>query len=148
MNKGFLKGLLVGVVIAGIVGMCVSLVANEQKEKAPEYTTLVFGKLKLKPTGDAEVAEKLLTEKLLSAAKDIQGLKMTALKWQSVPGQEAKKKPYQPDYVMMAEMANIGIFLKLIASQPNALQEYGTQMKAQAGAPEFELYQILGTSAD
>ncbi len=148
MNKTFFKGMFVGIVIACIVGMCVSLVANEKKEKTPKYTTLVFGKLKLKPTGDAKVAEKLLTETLLPAAKDIQGLKMTALKWMSLPGQEAKKKPYQPDYVMMAEMANIGVFLKLAASHSGALEEYGTQMKVQAGAPEFELYQILGTSAE
>ena len=34
----------------------------------------------LTPTGDAEVTEKLLKEKLLSATKGIEGLKITALK--------------------------------------------------------------------
>ncbi len=148
MSKSFLKGILVGIVIAGIVGMGISLVANEQKEKTPKYATLVLGRLKLNPIGDAEVAEKLLKEKLLPAAKGIQGLKMTALKWMSIPGQEMKKKPHQPDYIMMAEMENINVFLKLMGSHQGTLDEYGKQMKVQAGAPEFELYQILGTSTE
>lgn len=148
MSRGFFKGILVGIIIASIVGMGVSLIANESKEKTPEYTTLVWGKLKLKPTGDAEIAEKLLTEKLLLAAKDIEGLNMRALKWMSVPGQEWKKKPSQPDYIMMAEMESVDVFLKLIASHSTSLDEYGKQMKEQAGSPEFELYQILGTSKD
>ena len=148
MKKSFFKGILVGIVIAGIVGIGVSLVANEQKAETPKYTTLVLGKLNLNPTGDAETAEKLLAEKLLQAAKDLQGLKMTTLKWMSVPGQEATKKPYQPDYIMMAEMDDINVFLQLVAAHSAALEEYGKQMKVQAGAPEFELYQILGTSED
>ncbi|MBC8236017.1 hypothetical protein H8E77_41250 [bacterium] len=148
MSKSFVKGILVGIVIAGIVSMGISLVANEQEEKKPEYTTLVLGKLKLNPTGGPEVAEKLLTEKLIPAAKEIQGLKITALKWMSIPGQEAQKKPSQPDYVMMAEMVNVNVFMQLIASHSTALQEYGEQMKAQAGKPDFELYQILGTSEE
>jgi hypothetical protein len=148
MNQSFFKGILVGIVIVGIVSVSISLIASEQEEKKPEYTTLVFGKLKLKPTGDAEIAEKLLTEKLIPAAKEIQGLKMTTLKWTSVPGQEAQKKPYQPDYVMMAEMADINVFFQLMASHSADLEEYGEQMKVQAGKPEFELYEILGTSED
>ena len=148
MNRSFFKGILVGIIIAGILGMGISLIANEQKEETPKYTTLVLGKLKLKPTGNAEIAEKLLQEKLLPAAKDIQGLKMTTLKWMSVPGQEANKKPYQPDYIMMSEMESVDVFLKLISSHSEALEEYGKQMKEQAGSPEFELYQILGTSGD
>ena len=148
MKRSFFKGILVGIIIAGILGMGISLVANEQKKETPKYTTLVLGKLKLKPTGDAEVAEKLLKEKLLPAAKDIQGLKMTPLKWMSVPGQEANKKPSQPDYIMMAEIESVDVFLQLIASHSAALEEYGTQMKEQTGAPEFELYQILSTSED
>jgi hypothetical protein len=148
MSKSFVKGILVGILIAGIVSMSISLVANEQEEKKPEYTTLVLGKLKLNSTGKPEVAEKLLTEKLLPAAKEIQGLNITALKWMSIPGQEAQKKPYQPDYVMMAEMANVNVFFELMASHSDAMEEYGEQMKIQAGKPEFELYQILGTSED
>jgi len=148
MSRSFFKGILVGIVIAAIVGMSVSLIANEQKEETSKYTTLVLGKLKLKPTGKAEVAEKLLQENLLLAAKDIEGLKMTTLKWMSVPGQEANKKPYQPDYIMMAEMKDINVFLQLVGSHSNALDEYGRQMKEQAGSPEFELYQILGTTED
>ena len=148
MNKNFFKGILVGIIIAGIVSISISLVANEQEEKKPEYATIVWGKLKLKPTGDAEVAEKLLTEKLLPAAKEMQGLKITALKWMSIPGREAQKKPYQPDYVMMAEMANVDVFFQLMTSHSDAMEEYGEQMKVQAVKPEFELYQILGASEE
>jgi len=148
MNRSFFKGILFGIVIAAIVGMSFSLVANEPKEEVSEYTTLVLGKLKLKPTGNSEIAEQLLTEKLLPAAKDIQGLNMKALKWMSVPGQEAKKKPYQPDYIMLAEMEDVNVFLKLVAAHSSALEEYGHQMKEQAGSPEFELYQILSATGE
>jgi hypothetical protein len=148
MSKNFITGILVGIVITGIVSMAVSLVANEKEEKKIEHKTLVWGELRLKPTGDAEIAEKLLKEKLLPAAKDVQGLKITALKWVSIPGQEAQKKPYQPDYVMMAEMESVDVFFQLITSHSDAMDEYGTQMKIQAGKPEFELYQVLGTSEE
>jgi hypothetical protein len=148
VSKSFVTGILVGIVITGIVSMGISLVANEPEEKKTESKTLVWGKLKLNTTGEPEVAEKLLTEKLIPAAKDIQGLKIAALKWMSVPGQEAQKKPSQPDYVMMAEMADVNVFFQLMASHSADLEEYGEQMKVQAGKPEFELYQILGTSEE
>ena len=72
--------------------------------RCPKYTILVFAKLHLTPTGDAEVAEQLLKEKLLAAAKGIEGLKITALKRMQLPGPGAPANTNQPDFVMMAEL--------------------------------------------
>jgi hypothetical protein len=151
LGKIFFKSVIIGLVLAGLLGLSLSLVAIAQQERqAPtsKYTVLVFGKLYLKPDGDAAVAEKLLMEKLLPAAKEIQGLKITALKKLTRPDQRSDQKTSQPDFVMMAEMTDMSAFLKLLASAPGPMKEYGEQMKAQAGAPEFELYQILGTSKE
>ena len=131
-----------------MLGVGISLIAKAQQEEAPKYTLLVFAKLHLTPTGDAEVAEKLLKEKLLSAAKGIEGLKITALKRMQLPGPSAPANTNQPDFVMMAELTDEMVFAKLLASPTTALKEYGDGMKAQAGAPQFEVYQILGTSIE
>jgi hypothetical protein len=131
-----------------MLGIGVSLIARAQGQAAPKYTILVFGKLHLTPTGDAAVAERLLKEKLLSAAKGIDGLKITALKRMQLPGQRGQTQTAQPDFVMMAEITDVNVFTKLITTTPGALREYGEQMKVQAGAPQFELYQILGASTE
>ena len=127
-----------------MLGVGISLIAQEENES--KYTLLVFGKLYLTPTGDAEVAEKLLKEKLLSAAKGIEGLKITALKRMQFAGGPANTN--QPDFVMMAELTDVEVFTKLMTTTPAALKEYGEGMKVQAGAPQFELYQIVGTSTE
>ena len=149
-NRINFKNVCTGFILICMLGIGISLIAKAQQEGAPKYTILVFGKLHLTPTGDAEVAEKLLKEKLLSAAKEIEGLKITALKRLQLPmpGREGPANKGQPDFVMMAELTNLAVFTKLITTTPAALKEYGEGMKVQAGAPQFELYQILGTSTE
>ena len=150
MNRINFKNVCVGLILICMLGIGISLMAKAQQEQEddPKYTILVFAKLHLTPTGDAAVAEKLLKEKLLSAAKGIEGLKITALKRMQLPGQGAPANTSQPDFVMMAELTDETVFAKLITATPAALKEYGEGMKAQAGAPQFELYQILGTSTE
>ncbi len=139
-----LKNMCVGLILICMLGIGISLIAQEESES--KYTLLVFGKLYLTPTGDAEVAEKLLKEKLLAAAKGIEGLKITALKRMQFAGGPANTN--QPDFVMMAELTDVEVFTKLMTATPAALKEYGEGMKVQAGAPQFELYQIVGTSTE
>ena len=139
-----LKNMCVGLILICMLGIGISLTAQEESES--KYTLLVFGKLYLTPTGDAEVAEKLLKEKLLAAAKGIEGLKITALKRMQFAGGPANTN--QPDFVMMAELTDVEVFTKLMTATPAALKEYGEGMKVQAGAPQFELYQIVGTSTE
>ena len=148
MNRINFKSVCVGLILICILGIGISLIAKAQQEDDPKYTILVFGKLHLTATGDAEVAEKLLKEKLLPAAKGIEGLKMTALQRMQLPGPGAAANTNQPDFVMMAELTDVEVFTKLITATPAALREYGEGMKGQAGAPQFELYQILGTSME
>ena len=150
INRVNFKNVCVGLILICMLGIGISLIAKAQQGEAPKYTILVFAKLHLTPTGDAEIAEKLLKEKLLLAAKGIEGLKITALKRMQLPGpgQSAPANTSQPDFVMMAELTDETVFAKLITATPAALREYGEGMKAQAGAPQFELYQILGTSIE
>ena len=82
----------------------------------------------------------------MSAAKEIEGLKITALKRMQLAGGPANTN--QPDFVMMAELTDVEAFTKLMTTTPAALKEYGEGMKVQAGAPQFELYQIVGTSTE
>ena len=89
MNQINFKNLCAGLILICILGIGISLIAKAQQEESPKYTILVFGKLHLTPTGDAEIAEKLLKEKLLLAAKGIEGLKITALKRMQLPGPRA-----------------------------------------------------------
>ena len=148
INRISFKNICVGLILICMLGIGISLIAKAQQEESPKYTILVFGKLHLTPTGDAEVAEKLLKEKLLPAAKGIAGLKITALKRMQLPAPGAPANTNQPDFVMMAELTDETVFAKLLTATPTALKEYGEGMKAQAGAPQFELYQILGISTE
>ena len=148
MKRINFKNVCVGLILICMLGIGISLIAKAQQEDALKYTILVFGKLHLTPTGDAKVAEALLKEKLLSAAKGIKGLKITALKRMQLLGQGAPTNTSQPDFVMMAELTDERVFAKLITATPDALREYGEGMKVQAGAPQFEMYQILGTSIE
>lgn len=148
MNRISFKNICVGLILVCTLGIGISLIAKAQQEESPKYTLLVFAKLHLNPTGDAEVAEQLLKEKLLSAAKGIEGLKITALKRMQLPGPGPSANTNQPDFVMMAELTDETVFTKLLTATPAALKEYGEGMKVQAGAPQFEVYQILGTSIE
>lgn len=148
MNRISFKSLCIGLILICTLGIGISLIAKAQQEDDTKYTLLVFAKLHLTPTGDAEIAEKLLKEKLLAAAKGIDGLKITALKRMEVPGPGTPADTNQPDFVMMAELTDEMVFAKLLAAPTAALREYGEGMKAQAGAPQFEVYQILGTSIE
>ncbi len=149
MNRISFKSLCIGLILICTLGIGISLIAKaQQQEDDAKYTLLVFAKLHLTPTGDAEIAEKLLKEKLLAAAKGIDGLKITALKRMEIPGPGASADTNQPDFVMMAELTDEMVFAKLLAAPTAALREYGEGMKAQAGAPQFEVYQILGTSIE
>lgn len=148
MKRISFKSLCIGLILICMLGIGISLIAKAQQEDDAKYTLLVFAKLHLTPTGDAEVAEKLLKEKLLAAAKGIDGLKITALKRMEIPGPGASADTNQPDFVMMAELTDEMVFAKLLAAPTAALREYGEGMKAQAGAPQFEVYQILGTSIE
>ena len=137
MNRINFKNVCVGFILICVLGIGMSLIAKAQQEDTPKYTLLVFAKLHLNPTGDAEIAEKLLKEKLLSAAKEIEGLKITALKRMQLPGQRAPANTNQPDFVMMAELTDVNVFTKLLTATPAALKEYGEGMKAQAGGPSI-----------
>ena len=90
------KSVCVGFIVVCMLGIGISLIAKAQQEDVPKYTILVFGKLHLTPNGDATVAEKLLKEKLLPAAKGIEGLKITALQRMQLPGPGASANTNQP----------------------------------------------------
>ncbi len=142
------KTICIGAVLVCILGIGISVMAIGQQDASPKYTILVLGRLHLTPKGNAEIAEKLMVEKLLPAAKGIEGLKITALKRMQMPGPSSQMRTKQPDFIMMAEVSDLTVLAKLWAAPTDGLEEYGKQMKIQAGTPKFEVYQILEGSAD
>ncbi|MDE0183869.1 MAG: hypothetical protein OXP71_00265 [Candidatus Poribacteria bacterium] len=148
MKRFSFQTLCIGFVLVCMLGIGISVIAIGQQDASPKYTILVLGRLHLTPKGDAETAEKLMVEKLLPAAKRIEGLKITALKRVQMPGPSSQMRTKQPDFIMMAEVSDLTVLAKLWAAPTDDLEEYGKQMKIQAGAPKFEVYQILEGSAD
>ncbi len=147
-RKSVFTLIILGMVLTLVLGISIGLMADRHQQAEKKQKILVFGKLSLNPTADAELAEKLLIEKLLPASKGVDGLKMTALKKMTMPqrGNSQAPETSQPDFVMMAEISDVTVLAKLLGQTPGALKEFGDEMKVQAGAPEFELYTILGTN--
>ena len=148
MKQSTFIPICIGLVLICFLGIGISFIAMGQQDDTSKYTILVLGRLHLTRTGDAEIAEKLMVEKLLPAAEGIEGLKITALKRKQMPGVSSQMQTDQPDFVMMAQLSNLADFVKLLAATPGDLREYGEQMKVQAGAPKFEMYQILEAPTD
>ena len=148
MKQSTFIPICIGLVLVCILGIGISVIAIGQQDASPTYTILVLGRLHLTPIGDAAIAEKLMVEKLLPAAKGIKGLKITALKRVQMPGPSSQMQTKQPDFVMMAEVSDLTVLAKLWAAPTDDLEAYGEQMKIQAGAPKFEVYQILEAPTD
>ena len=147
MKRFSFQTICIGFVLVCMLGIGISVIAINQQDASPKYTILVLGRLHLTPTGDAETAEKLMVEKLLPAAKGIEGLKITALKRIQIPGLSTQMQTDQPDFVMMAELSDLMSLAKLRAAPTDDMEEYGKQMKIQAGAPKYEVYRILEAEA-
>ena len=141
-------GILIGFIIAGILSIATIIIAQERTGNIESEPLVVLGGLNLKEGASSEEAEKLLKEQLIPAMKGIEGLNMKVLKRMKMPGEQTKD-PNAYDYIMMAEMDGIRVFMQLMQSseQSPGLSKFGDLMKEHAGHPYINIYQILGKTA-
>jgi hypothetical protein len=144
--KRLLFGIMIGFIAAGILGVATLILAQDRMTgETKSEPLIVLGGLKLKQDASPEAAEKLLKEQLLPSMKDIEGLKVKVLKRMKMPGEQTTDAGAY-DYIMMAEMEGIQVFMQLMQNSENdaGLSKFGDLMKEYAGRPYINIYQILG----
>lgn len=145
--KKILLGALIGFVVAGLLGAGTLIFAQERQ--APAGPLVVIGGLKLQEGADAEGAEKLLKEQLIPAMNKVNGLEMKVLK-RMMPQQRGQTQDSGAyDYVMLAEIESLGVFMQLLRSEEDAgLSAFGDMMKKYAGKPYINAYTILAKTEE
>jgi len=141
-----LFGVLIGFIVAGILGAGTLLIAQERgaamdRVKGP---LIVLGGLKLEPGADVESAENLFKEKLIPGMTEIDGLQMRILKRMKMPGFQADKTDTGAyDYIMMAEIEKLQVLMKLMREGDSTFGDFGDTMKELAGKPYINAYTII-----
>ena len=143
--RKILFGVLVGFVIAGMLGAGTLLVAQEFR--GPRGPLVVLAGLRLKEGADVEAVEGLFKEKLVPALEDLKDLKIKVLKRSTQLSAESPDTGAY-DYIMMAEFKSIQGFLELRQRQDSGLSEFGDMMKKHAGSPHFNLYTVLAQTKE
>ena len=143
--KKLLFGIVIGFVVAGLLSVGTVLIAQELKAAAPPAEKLVIlGGLKMREGADIEEAEKLFKEQLIPEMKKIDGLEMKILKRRQMPGAQAPTPTScYYDYIMMAEIEDLRVFMQLSQSTGAGLEAFGSMMKKHAGEPSIDIYSIL-----
>jgi len=146
--KRLLIGIMIGFVIAGIFSIATLLFAQERSQMKSE-PLFILGGLKLKPEASPEAAEKLLKEQLLPSMKGVEGLEMKVLKRMKMPGEQAKDATAY-DYIMMAEVDGIQVFMQLMQNSGSdaGISKFGDLMKEHAGHPYINIYQMIGKTGN
>jgi len=145
--KKILLGALIGFIVAGLLSAGTILFAQERQ--TPAGPLVVIGGLKLQEGADAEGAEKLFKDQLIPAMNNVNGLEMKVLKRmmpQRQRGQTADSGAY--DYVMLAEIESLGVFMQLLKSQDSGISAFGDMMKKYAGKPYINAYTILARTEE
>ena len=141
--KKILFGTLIGFIVAGILGVGTMLLAQERRmQDLGSGPLVVLAGLRLKEEADIEGAEKLLKEQLIPAMTEMEGLKMKVLKRMKMPGEQTTDSGAY-DYIMMAEIEKIQVFMQLMRSQDTGLSKFGDMMKEYAGHPYINPYTVI-----
>ena len=143
--KKLLFGIAIGFVVAGLLSAGTVLLAQERRAAAPPAGKLVvLGGLRMREGANIEEAEKLFKEQLIPEMKKIEGLEMKILKRLKMPGAQAPTPtPCDYDYIMMAEVEDLRVFMQLSKSRGAGLEAFGDKMKKHAGEPAIDIYSIL-----
>lgn len=144
--KKILLGVLIGFVVAGLLSAGTILFAQERR--APRGPLVVLGGLKLQEGADAKGAEKLLREQLIPAMKNIDGLEMEILKRMGMPQQSQTEDSGAYDFIMLAKIESLGVFMQLLRSQDSGLSGFGDLMKEYAGKPYINAYTIIARTEE
>ena len=147
--KKLLLGVLIGFVIAAALGAGRILVAQAQETPGvPTGPLVVIGGLRLKEGADIEAAEKLFKETLIPAMKDIDGLDMKILKRMAMERTDAGTDSQVYDYIMLAEIEKLQVFMQLMRSQDAGLDAFGDTMKEYAGHPYINAYIVIAQTKE
>lgn len=143
--KKLLFGIVIGFVVACLLGAGTVLLAQERRTAAPPAGKLVvLGGLKMREEANIEEAERLFKEHLIPEMQKIEGLEMKILKRQQMPEAQAPTATQcNYDYIMMAEVEGLQVFMQLSQSRGAGLEAFGSMMKKHAGEPSIDIYSIL-----
>jgi hypothetical protein len=142
--KKLLFGIAIGFVVAGLLSAGTVLLAQERRAAPPAGKLVVLGGLKMREGADIEEAERLFKEQLIPEMQKIDGLEMKILKRMKMPEAQAPTATQcNYDYIMMAEVEGLQVFMQLNQSRGAGLEAFGEKMKKHAGEPSIDIYSIL-----
>lgn len=140
MKKIIISALIISIVII-LTGYVTLLIAQEKKEGSETSGIVVLGGLKLKSGADQEGAEKLFKENLIPIMQEVDGLEMKILKHIQMPNEKPEDVLY--DYIMMAEIKDQQVLMKMMQNRDDKLSKFGEMMKQYAGGPDLKMYNII-----
>jgi hypothetical protein len=142
--KKLLLGILIGFVVAGLLSVGTVLLAQERGAPPPAGKLVILGGLKMREEANTEEAERLFKEQLIPEMQKIEGLEMKILKRMKMPEAQAPTPTScYYDYIMMAEVEGLQVFMQLSQSRGAGLEAFGDMMKKHAGEPSIDIYSIL-----
>ena len=142
--RKLLFGILIGFAVAGLLSAGTILLAQERGAPPPAAKLVILGGLKMREEANIEEAERLFKEHLIPEMQKIEGLEMKILKRQQMPGAQAPTPTScYYDYIMMAEVEGLQVFMQLSQSRGAGLEAFGDKMKKHAGEPSIDIYSVL-----
>ena len=145
--RKILFGVLIGFVVAGLLGVGTILMAQE-RQSTPQGPLVILAGLKLKEGTDIADVEKLFKEQLVPGLDGLDGLKLRILKRMGVERRGETTDPNAFDYIMMAEVEKLQVFMQLRNNPDAGLSAFGDMMKKHAGSPSFNIYRVLAKTKD
>ncbi len=140
--RKILFGVLIGFVVAGLLSVGTILVAQERRS-GPQGPLVILAGLRLKEGADIEDVERLFKEQLVPGLDGVDGLKLRILKRMGMERRGEATDPNAFDYIMMADITKLQVFMQLRQNPDAGLEAFGDMMKEHAGSPDFNLYTVI-----
>ena len=140
MKKIIISAFILAIIIV-LTGYVTLILAQEKKEGSETSGIVVLGGLKLKSGTNQEGAEKLFKENLIPLMQEVDGLEMKILKHIQMPNEKPEDILY--DYIMMAEIKDQQVLMKMMQNRDDKLSKFGEMMKQYAGGPDLKMYTII-----
>lgn len=142
-----LFGALIGFVVAGLLGVGTMLMAQE-RQSVPQGPLVILAGLKLKEGADIADVERLFKEQLVPGLDGLDGLKLRILKRMGMERRGETTDPNAYDYIMMADVEKLQVFMQLRNNPDAGLEAFGDMMKKYAGSPSFNVYRVLAKTKE
>ena len=145
--RKILFGALIGFVVAGLLAG--TMLVAQERSSGPQGPLVVLAGLRLKEGANVEDVESLFKEQLVPGLDGIDGLKLRILKRMGMERRGETTDPNAYDYIMMADIAKLQVFMQLRQNPDAGLEGFGDMMKEHAGSPDFNIYTVIAkTKAD